>query len=306
MAKRKTTKKGGLFSFFSKKKKTGRRSKKNQPNISSGVKVAASILFVAILAAGGAIGLIYMDRSIKQDAIKDTPLVSLRLIGRPDWIENQQVWIDTVTEVAGGGAFAPNADTAQFVQQRLESLSWMSNVTVQTTPEYINVTGDYRRPVGLIDLGRGKKYLVAKDMTVLEYLPIDSLPIIEITGVDAVKSIPEPGRTWRAEDAAAAVQLLDYLYRCDTHFLQQEKIQKPLLDEIVAIDVSNFAARSNKPHIFLKVTDGTKVNWGAAIGQAARFLEQNEKDKIADLYDHFIDYNNTLMGSAKYIELRQL
>ena len=91
--------------------------------------------------------------------------------------------------------------------------------------------------------------------------------------------------------------------------LREKKIPgKPLLDEIESIDVSNFAARKNRSasNIILNVTDGTKVYWGAAWGQANVYFEADEKDKLARLYQFFMDHNNTLTGMAKYIELRWL
>ena len=310
MAKRKTTKKGGLFSFFTKKKKTTRGSKKSQPSISTGLKVTATIMVLAIIAGGGAVGLIYMDRYVQRTAAAATPSGSLKLIDPPAWIETQQLWIDKLVDTAGGMRFPLNDQAAQYVTQRLSALSWLNNIHVQTTPEYITVKADYRRPVGLVDIGRGKKYYLAEDMTVLEYLPIDSVPVIEITGIAAEKTIPEPGLPWRAEDAIAAVQLLDYLFRCDLVYLKNGQIQKPLLDEIESIDVSNFAARKssspNRPHIYLKVLDGTQVNWGAAIGQGNRYIEAKADKKCLKLYEHFVEHNNSLQGSAKWIELRQL
>lgn len=309
MAKKKTTKKGGLLSFFS-KKKSGRSSKKKQPTLSSGVKIAASIIAVTIIAAGGAIGLIYMDRSVRQTAIQNIPLVTPVLVGRPDWIANQQVWIDKLTETLGGDAFAPTEATALLLKQRLETLSWMTRITVQTTPTEIKIFADYRQPVGLVDLGRNGKYYLDKDVTVLEYLPISSVPVIEITGIEAVKSIPAPGNPWRVDDAAAAVQILDYLYRCDLAYMDEKRIQKPLLNEIVSIDVENFDGRKSsspdRAHIGLKVKDGTLVKWGAAIEKESVNFEAKTEIKRKRLYQHFIDHGNSLQGSAKYIELRQL
>jgi hypothetical protein len=81
---------------------------------------------------------------------------------------------------------------------------------------------------------------------------------------------------------------------------------KPLLNEIESVDVSNFAARKSRSaaNIVLNVVDGTKVYWGAAWGQANVYFEADEKDKLARLYQFFMDHQNGLQGAAKYIELR--
>lgn len=308
MAKRKTTKKGGLFSFFSKKKKTGRRTKKTQPTISTGVKVTLAIMAVAILIAGGAIGLIYMDRYVKTTVSPENAAGPLAYVQLPVWVN--QEWKDSIYKIVGDGPFPLNEKSAQTIARQLETISWLSNVKTQVTPEYIKVQADYRKPVGLVNVSRSRKYYLDIDMVVLDYMPLDTLPIIEITGIASPKSIPDPGLHWQAEDAAAAVQLLDYLYRCDTYYLNENRIQKPLLDEIASVDVSNFAARKSnspdRPHIYLKVLDGTQVKWGAAIGQGNRYLEAKAEKKRERLYQFFLDNNNSLQGSAKFIELRNL
>jgi hypothetical protein len=131
--------------------------------------------------------------------------------------------------------------------------------------------------------------------------------------------VPPAGSQWFAEDAKAAVELLNWLYQMDLNFQQQREEQanstddvpqmqipeKPLLDEIESIDVSNFDSRS-KPNIVLNAKGGVKIYWGAAWGQATVYLEEDEKTKMNRLYGHFMDHDNTFQGSAKYIELRWL
>ncbi|MHC5183951.1 MAG: hypothetical protein ACYSPI_06710 [Planctomycetota bacterium] len=292
MARKKKKKKGGLKSFFSKKKKSKRSKRKDSDSFVTGLKVALSIMFLTILVAGGAIGLIYMDRYVSSSAQGENGERlegSLKLIDYPAWLN--QDWIDTLVATAGGKRFPLDQGWAQTVATRLATLSWLDNVQVQTTPEYLTVKADYRRPVGLVQLGRKK-------------------------GLASTK-VPKPGQTWLADDAAAAVELLDLLYMADLHFQQEKgsdpasspdkKIpEKPLLNEIESIDVSNVAARKSRsaPNIILNVTDGTKVYWGAAWGQANIYFEADEKDKLARLYQFFMDHSNTLGGAAKYIELR--
>ena len=317
MARKKKKKKGGLKSFFSKKKKTKRSKRKDSDSFVAGLKVALSIMFLTILVAGGAIGLIYMDRYVSNAAKGENGEDlegPLKLIDYPAWLN--QDWVDTLVATAGGKRFPLDQGWAQKVATRLASLSWLDNVQVQTTPEYLTVKADYRRPVGLVQSGRKRKVYLDADMTVLDFIPVTSIPVVEIKGLASTK-IPKPGQTWLADDAAAAIELLDLLYMADLHFQQErgsdtasspaKKIpEKPLLNEIESIDVSNFAARKSRsaPNIVLNVTDGTKVYWGAAWGQGNVYFEADEKDKLARLYQFFMDHSNTLGAAAKYIELR--
>lgn len=303
--KRKTKKGGGLFSSFSKKKK-GARSKKNEPSVSSGLKITAGIVLVTILIAGATIGFIYLDRYVKTSRPTEKTSGALVLVEPGIWVNDE--WKQKIENLIGSGPFTLDENSAKIIAQKLQSLSWLDHVRAQTTPEKIKVYADYRRPVGMVDLGRNKKVYLDAQMTVMDYIPVTAIPTIEIKGIASPGSMPTPGNRWAAEDARAGVELLDLLYKMDLHFQREKQLEKPLLDEIESIDVANFAARKSNsaPHLFLTVKDGTRIFWGAAWGQASRYLEQDEKDKLTDLYQFFMDHNNTLQGTAKYIELRQL
>jgi hypothetical protein len=116
--------------------------------------------------------------------------------------------------------------------------------------------------------------------------------------------------TWKAEDAGAAIELLDLLNKMDLYFINLNKIKNPLLSEVESIDISNFAARQSKtaPIIVLNIKDGTKIYWGAPWGQAAVYLEADDKIKLTRLYETYISYNNSLQVAekVKFIELRWL
>jgi hypothetical protein len=320
---RKKKKPGFLKNIFSEKKK--KRGKRKGPDtFVAGLRIVLSIMFLTILIAGGAIGLIYMDRYVSKAAKEETDdgylkakEGPLKLINCPTWVN--QEWVDTLIDAAGGKRFPLDKGWAQEVATRLATLSWLNNVQVQTTPEFLTVEANYRRPVALVRSSRKKQVYLDADMIVIDYIPVTSIPVIEVKGL-ATTNVPEAGQEWLAKDAKAAVELLNLLYTADLHF-QQEKRQitdgdppliekkvpeKPLLNEIKSIDVSNFAARKSRsaPNIILNVTDGTKVHWGAAWGQANVYFEAEEKDKLARLYQFFMDHQSTLEGAAKYIELR--
>lgn len=305
--KKKTTQSGGLFGFFSKQKKTTRsRSKKQKTSLSSGVRIAAGIIIVTLLIAGAAVGFIFMDRYVQTSRPANKANGPVVLVEPGIWVNEE--WKQRIEDIIGRGPFPLDDTSAAVIAKKLRTLSWLNNVRVQTTPDAINVYADYRRPVGVVDLGRSKFYLDAQ-MTVMDYIPVTAIPTIEITGIASPRSIPTPGNRWAAEDARAAVQLLDLLYKMDLHFQREKELEKPLLDEIQSIDVSNFAARKSNsaPHITLTVKDGKKIFWGAAWGQASRYLELDDNDKLIRLYQFYMDHNNSLQGAtAKFIELRQM
>jgi hypothetical protein len=317
--KKKTSRKktSGLGGFFSKKKKKRRSSSRS--SFSAGMKITLTIVMLSVLVGGGAVGLIFLERFVKNSAAEEAADGSLKLINPPAWLN--QEWVDKLVKAAGGKRFPLNESSAQEVAAKLQSLSWLENIRVQVTPEYLTIQADYRMPVGLVQVGRNQKVYLDKSVNVLDYTPVTSIPVVEIKGLASTK-LPPAGQQWLADDAKAAIDLLNWLYQMDLHFQQENENRKtqktalpgkkipenPLLDEIESIDVSNFAARrsTSAPNIVFNIKGGVKVYWGAAWGQATVYLEADEKDKLARLYQFFVDHDNTLAGTVKYIELRWL
>lgn len=314
MARKKKTKikktGAGFGGFFSKSKKS--RKPKDGRSFVTGLKIALTILFLTVLAGGGAVGLIYLDRYVKTAAAEEIPEGTVVFKKPPIWLN--QEWKDWIQGVLDGATFPLDEQRAKIIFEKLTPVAWFKDLTVETEPNGINVYAEYRRPVGLVTSGRNKFY-IGDDMTVMNYIPMTAIPVVEIKG--ASTKTPEPGQVWLAEDAKAAVELLSLLYRIDQLYQQEMekgkggKIpEKPLLNEIDSIDVSNFAGRKSrshdKPQIVLNVKDGTKVYWGAAWGQAAIAFEADEKTKLDRLYQWFMEHNNSLQGTVKIIELRWL
>ncbi len=305
MAKKKKNTESLLSRFFAKKKKT--RRKKNNPSWVHALKIVLGVMFVTVLFAGGTIGMVYLDRHIKTLAARQNPDGSLKLLDPPTWLN--QDWQDQLVKTAGGMRFPLNEHSAKMAAERLSRLSWLDNVRVQVTPDYLLVKADYRRPLAMVRANRGRVVYLDSQMRAIDYLPLSTIPIPEIQGLASVQ-VPEAGLVWKAEDAQAAVELLTLFNKMDLHFLNGKKIEKPLVSDLESIDVSNFAARRSRsaPNIVLNIKDGTKVYWGAAWGKAAEFVEADDKVKLTRLYETFVSYNHTLQvqQKAKFIDLTWL
>jgi hypothetical protein len=222
----------------------------------------------------------------------------VKLIDAPVWVNDALK--DKLYYVVSSSGKDLNIDkqTAISIQQNItKSFPWLENVTVQVTHDSLLINGQWRKPLGLVEIG--PKYYVDVNCVVLDYVPIESLPIVRITGL-ATESPPQPGSVWEKDDLAAGVDILYRLDRMDSLVTPE----KPLLFEIESIDVSNFEGRysKNKPHIELSAKDGTIIVWGAEIGKWAENLEVADTEKIGRLYN-FYKQNGTLLGTAKYINL---
>jgi hypothetical protein len=250
---------------------------------------------LCILAAVAA-GFVLLDRYV-QRITSSGQAGPLELVDRPDWFNNDL--LQKVYTAAGGSEFALDETAARDVAENLETMAWLYDLKVQTTSSSVEVRAKYRRPVALIKRSE-QAYYIDHDAVVLQYLPIEDLTIVEIKGF-SVRSIPPAGEPMTGDDIAAALNLLYALETMD----QISTPQAPLLKEIASIEVSNLDGRKNrrKAHIVLYAKDGTQVNWGAAYGRSARYVEASDKEKIAMLYE-FYTQHGTIQGIVKYIELR--
>jgi hypothetical protein len=275
------------------------------------VGILKVMLFVVAL---GAVlwGFAFLDKYVKE---QNTPSGSrtIELVGEtPGWVTEEiknRVYAAASVD-AGGESIDENAASA--VQRSIERLvPWLAEVKVQTTHNSIRIAGRWRKPIamvtadpprptsGRVEAGKNKFFLDA-DLVVLDYIPIGDLSVVTVDGLEFTKQKPVPGQVFQGEDLAAALAVLSRLERMDAAV----KLKKPLMREIVSIDVANFDGRKNKrePHIVLYTKDNTQIIWGAEIGAWQRHLESPDDDKLAKLYTYYQQYG-TLSG-VKYINLR--
>lgn len=245
--------------------------------------------------AGVIIGFKYLDKHVRATSPVLAEYGQLYLVGKPDWFNSQLV--RKVEVAAGSKHFALEEGIAEYVADGLKSMPWLDDVKVQTTSNSIKISARYRKPVGVV-IYNGRKYYVAEDLMVLDYVPLGKLPIVEIKGYGDVPSV---GSLMDSDAIASAVAIIKIIDKMDSI----SGIERPLLGEITSVNVSNLGGRqhSKKPHIVLRANDETQVYWGAAIGESSRYLEASEREKLAMLYAFYAEHG-TLQGMVKYIELR--
>lgn len=255
------------------------------------VKVTA---VMCLMVAGGAF-LRYAEGYVGST----TPVgeAALELLDVPAWV-NYDLNAKVVA-AAGGNRFPVAEDTAEVVARNLASMSWLADVRIEVTHKAVRVAARWRKPLALIQRGPSKFY-VDSDLVVLDYMPMAHLPIVEVEGVQTNFTPPAPGTAFKQADLAAAVRLIIALSRMDAEISPQ----RPLLDQLANIDVSNYNGRRNdgKPHIILHAKDGTELLWGAELGEWAKRFEAPDKQKLAKLYVYYAQYPS-LSAGGKYINL---
>lgn len=303
--KKKKQKPSDWFSFGKKKSKgRSKRKKSSESNAALSYKIFLGILALGCVAAGVVAGFNYMDKHVQETSSVRGDYGQLYLVGKPAWFNSQLMRnVEDAADskhfslTAGSKHFSLEEGVAEYVHQGLSSMPWLYDVKVQTTSNAIRVMAGYRKPMAFVTY-KGKKYYVADDLMVLDYVRLDKMAIPEITGYGDVPSV---GSVMDTDAVASAIAITRIIDKMDVI----SEIERPLLGEIASVDVSNLGGRqySKKPHIVLRANDGTQVYWGAAVGESARYMEAVEKEKLAMLYGEYAEHG-TLQGFAKFIELR--
>jgi len=299
MARRKKTKRKTRRTSFklgiSKRKK--RRKIINLPSLIGILKVLAVICAFAVVA----IGLVFLNRYVKKTVPVSQSSAPLKLVNVPGWVSEQLKEKVYAAATAGGEDLKLDEEAARLVQQNIETrIAWLDGVEVLTGHDGISIEGRWRRPMALVKRGLQSFYVDA-EMVVLDFVPVPALSIVKVEGLSVEPAAPSPGRVWQKDDLAAAMTILARLDWMDKSVTPD----KPLLDEIDRIDVSNFNGRQNSKaaHIILYTKDNTEIIWGAEFGTWQRYLEAKDEEKLANLYGYYKEHGS-LSGDAKYINLQ--
>ncbi len=259
---------------------------------------AATIITIIVMVAAICYGFVKLENFIRYDLNHENESsVPLVLLDKPDWLNQELLKRINETARMGDERLPVKPDTASIVARNLDShLKWLTDIYVRTTAEGIEVSAKYRKPVARLNTDGGM-YYVDDELIALDYIPINTFKILEITGFKN-RQKPVPGNNWREDDIAAGVKLIRMLQQMD------RTQTKKLIYEIESIDVSNYSKRGSAvSQLIIKTIDGPEVLWGAEPGQAIANIEPPEEEKLMSLYQMF-RAKGTLKGEYKYIDLR--
>jgi len=278
-----------------------RRKKKQKTDwIGPTLKSIFKVLMVVCVICGIVIGLILLEKYVKETVPPPEGTFDLELAGVPTWV-NDQLQQKVLNAARANKDLRLDKDTAPSVQRNIEELiGWLDEVKVWRTHNCLHIEGRWRKPIAIVKSGQLKFYVDAEQV-VLDFVDMQNLPIVEIKGLSSVTKMPPPGKVWQCDDLAAAITILARLDQMDKTLTPE----KPLLYELDRIDVSNFNGRKNSrnPHIVLYAKDNTEIIWGAEVGKWHQYLESTDEQKLGKLYGYYKEYG-TLSGGVKYINLR--
>jgi hypothetical protein len=278
-------------------KKGKRKPDSHMLSLPAVLKVSA----IVCVLIGVAAGFIFLKKYVEETSLPAEETLPIELVGVPDWVTEPLK--EKIYAAARAYGQDPNIDenTASSIQQNIEALvAWLRQVQVQVTHDTISISGSWRKPLALVKRGL-QSFYVDEELAVMDFVPLPNLPIVRVEGLSLAHRPPLPGDIWQSDDLAAAVAVLARLQKMDKLISPE----KPLLDEIDRIDVSNFDGRENNrfPHIVLYTKDNTEIIWGAEIGTWQRHLEATDQEKLTNLYAYYKEHGS-LLGGAKYINLR--
>jgi hypothetical protein len=226
----------------------------------------AAVLFVTLCGVG-----LYFDRRYVEHKVafaKQPPTVVLK--NRPAWMSDflaEQI-VQTARPQGTHSAFDHQllVDTVEM----LKANPWIAEVRQvrrgfgRQPGDTLEVDCEYRAPVALVEW-QGYYWLVdGNGVKLPEVFSLADVPRI-VTGQDGRMNIrviegvrhapPESGAKWAGEDLNAGLELVKLLFG------------KPYTEEVVKVNVTNFAGRADKKaaQLVLVTRQNTHVRWGQPV-----------------------------------------
>jgi hypothetical protein len=200
-------------------------------------------------------------------------------------------------------------DVLVETHRRLRANPWIGNIRGvrrvygEAPGDTIEVDCDFRAPMAIVESGQDYWFVdgggiklperfTAGDLHKLIYASDGSTNLRVIQGVRR----PPPktaGQHWQGEDLVAALELVRHFYG------------QPFLNEIIRIDVSNFAGRVDprEAQIVLRTRYRTEVRWGRPWNSADAFIEVRPERKMQYLRNVLAEFGR-IDARQPWIDIR--
>jgi cell division septal protein FtsQ len=245
------------------------------------VNSAAAMLVISLAVVGFVYARRYVDRRIA--FYGQPPKVVLK--DRPIWMSDYLAEQIVATAQPMGAHSSFDHQLLVDVGDSLRANPWIKQVREvrraygQRPGDTIEIDCDYRTPLALVHW-KDYYWLVDDEGVKLpEQFTAQQLPQVvngrhhklQFRIVEGVQNPPvESGRRWPGEDLASGLELARYLYA------------QPYAEEVVRIDVSNYAGRvaRNEAQIVLLTKRNTEVRWGRPVNAKDFFVEVSVAQKL--------------------------
>jgi hypothetical protein len=242
--------------------------------------------FIAFAACLGA-AIITARRYVDQKVAEPVGPLKVVLLNQPAWMGDflaQQ--IAATVPHAAGSAFdrdlLVNAVTCLRANPWVRDVHQVRRVYGQRPGDTLEVDCEFRAPIALVQWGEYYWLVDGEGMKLPEQFTASHVPKIVI-GRDGRMNIriiegvrqppPETGKKWAGQDLAAGLGLVKLLYG------------KPYAEELVSVNVANFAGRIDprEAQLVLRTKYATEVRWGRPLDAKDFFAEVPVSRKLEDL-----------------------
>jgi hypothetical protein len=229
-------------------------------------------------------------RGVDERFAKSADAPTIVFLNRPAWMSDAVFDRLTQSVTPGGSRSSLDHNVLTETVRILENEPWVKSVKqvrrgyTKSPGDTIEIDCEFRAPVAFVRDSVVQRYWMvdATGVVLPESYREDELKRLgygdearkqprQIVGVEAPS--PPPGQVWKGEDLVAGIEMVRLMF------------DKPYLNEIIEVDVANFAGRrdQNFAQIVLRTVKGTEVWWGRPVSAPDNIAEISPQQKLATL-----------------------
>jgi hypothetical protein len=292
------------------KPKPSKVSLPKQPSPQPRLKLAVAMLHLLgiFVFVGGLVYLVDVTRKYVEEAVP-SPAGPLRiaLVNKPVWMSDYLAEeIANTIPKNSGSAF--DHDLLVRTAELLKKNPWVAEVRQirrvygEKPGDTLEVDCEFRAPVALVKSGH-TYWMVDNDGYLLpEQFTADKLDKVTVgrdgrTCLRVIEGVrqppPESGRRWAGADVSAGLDLVKLFYG------------KLFLDEVTAVDVTNYAGRVKRsdPQLVLETRYGTQIWWGRPLNTKDFFVEVPATRKL-EILRAVVQKDGRIDANQTYLDVR--
>lgn len=271
------------------KKPLAPASPERKPLLSPGVRRALIHSLVAVtVVAGAGSGLWALKRHVATKLVYDDHPPKVVLTNRPAWMSDFLATQIIRSVRPRGGNSATDAAVLEETYAALKANPWVDNVKQvrraysEKPGDTLEIDCDFRVPVALVRSGDAYWLVDSNGVKLPDRYTPELVPKVvmndqgqtQLRIIEGVKTTPpEAGMKWAGDDLAAGVELARLLFN------------EPFANEIIKIDVANFAGRvdTREAQLVLVTRWDTQIRWGRPASAKDYIIEAPPSTKLANL-----------------------
>jgi hypothetical protein len=269
--------------------------------------ILAHLLGVVIFVGGLVYLVVVTKKYVEQEVSGPVGPLRVALVNKPVWMSDYLAEQIAAT-VPKNSSSAFDHDLLVQTADKLRKNPWVSEVRQvrrvygEQPGDTLEVDCEFRAPIALV---KWKEFywLVDNDGYVLpEQFTDENLDKITIgrdgrTSIRVIQGVrqapPESGKKWAGGDLAAGLDLVKLFYG------------KLYLDEVTAVDVSNFGGRVKRadPQLVLDTRYGSQIWWGRPLNTKDFFVEVPAARKL-EILKAVVQQHGRIDANQAYVDVR--